>query len=213
MDYAYADFVDQPDPSHRPMYLRAALRSLQGLPRGSAVLDAGCGGGDFSEGLAEAGYRMFGLDLSPSGISAATTRNIGTFKLSSIYEPWAPPFGRDSFDAIICIEVLEHLYSPKTFAARAMEALKPGGIAIISTPYWGYLKNVVLAVTNRMDRVLTPLWEGGHIKHFSRATLTRLMSDVGFAVEGFQGCGHGWRAVAPGLWNGMLMTFRKLKER
>jgi 2-polyprenyl-6-hydroxyphenyl methylase/3-demethylubiquinone-9 3-methyltransferase len=114
-----------------------------------------------------------------------------------------------AFEAIVCIEVIEHLYSPYTFARRAYDALSPGGTIVISTPYWGYLKNVALALSNRIDRSLTALWEGGHIKHFSRATLGRLFTDCGFEQAGFVGAGEGWRAHAPYLWNGMLMAFRR----
>jgi lysozyme family protein len=89
------------------------------------------------------------------------------------------------------------------------EAVRPGGLVIVTTPYWGYLKNVVLALSNRTDRSLTVLWEGGHIKHFSRKTLTRLMANEGFRVVGFNGCGSGWRAHVPYLWSGMLMVFER----
>jgi 2-polyprenyl-3-methyl-5-hydroxy-6-metoxy-1,4-benzoquinol methylase len=209
MNYDYPNFDGLPDPSHRPLYLSGVLQALRDLPQGANILDVGCGGGDFSVGLAEAGFTVFGSDLSESGIAKSQERGIGTFKLSSIYDPLAAPFGLDQFDAIVCIEVIEHLYSPATFAARSMEALKPGGVVAISTPYWGYLKNIVLAVTNRTDRALTAWWEGGHIKHFSRKTLTQLMLGAGFEVVSFKGCSQGFRAFFPGLWSGMLMTFRK----
>lgn len=209
MEYSYADFDAQPDPSHRPMYLSKVLNALRELPHGAKVLDAGCGGGDFATGLAEAGYRIFGSDMSASAISAAQARKIGNFQLGSIYEPLGKPFGVANFDAIVCVEVIEHLYSPKAFAATVYDALPDGGLIVISTPYWGYIKNIVLAVTNRIDRSLTALWEGGHIKHFSRATLSTLMTSAGFEIVSFEGCGEGWRANVPGLWSGMLMTFRK----
>ena len=207
--YSYADYETNPDPDHRPMYLTKVLQLLHEVPAGSSVLDAGCGGGLFSVGIKEAGYDVFGIDLSKSGIKAAQARNIGEFKVASVYENLAEPFGKTSFDAIIAIEVIEHLYSPARFAERIFESLKPGGVVVVSTPYWGYFKNVVLAVTDRIDRSLTVLWEGGHIKHFSRRTLSELMRNAGFEVVGFFGCGEGWRGYAPGLWNGMLMAFRK----
>ncbi len=159
--------------------------------------------------MKEAGYEVFGIDLSKSGIKAAQARNIGEFKVASVYENLADPFGKTSFDAIIAIEVIEHLYSPARFAEMIFESLRPGGVVVVSTPYWGYFKNVVLAVTGRIDRSLTVLWEGGHIKHFSRRTLSELMRNAGFEVVSFSGCGKGWRGYVPGLWNGMLMSFRK----
>lgn len=207
--YTYADYQTQPDPSHRPMYLAAVLELLGSVPQGAAVLDAGCGGGDFSIGLHQAGYRVFGSDLSPSGIAHAKRLGCGEFAVASVYEPLGQAFGRDRFDAIVCIEVIEHLYSPRTFAEQAFAALEPGGVLVVTTPYWGYLKNIVLAVTNRMDRSLTALWEGGHIKHFSRSTLRQLMEGCGFEVVGFMGCGEGWRRHTPFLWSGMAMAFRK----
>lgn len=73
-----------------------------------------------------------------------------------------------------------------------------------------YLKNIALAVTNRTDLALTALWDGGHIKHFSRKTLTKLILEQDFEFIGFEGCGEGIRAYTPYLWKGMLLSFRKL---
>jgi|JI6StandDraft_1071083.scaffolds.fasta_scaffold75841_2 2-polyprenyl-3-methyl-5-hydroxy-6-metoxy-1,4-benzoquinol methylase len=207
--YSYQDYDENPDPDHRPMYLAPTLRALSGLAPGAAVLDAGCGGGLFSVGLSEAGFAVYGMDMSESGIRAAKARGIGQFEVASVYNNLARRFGREDFDAIVAVEVIEHLYSPARFAEMAFAAVKPGGVVVITTPYWGYAKNIVLAVTNRIDRSLTALWEGGHIKHFSRKTLSQLMRNAGFEVTEFKGCGEGWRGHAPGLWNGMMMAFRK----
>jgi len=100
---------------------------------------------------------------------------------------------------------MEHLYSPKQFTARCFEALRPGGVLIVTVPYWGYLKNVLFALTGRMDAHLTALWEGGHIKHWSRKTLTALMTRASFRVIAFEGCGR----PVPFLWSSMMMVFRK----
>ena len=207
--HSYRDFGISPDPSHRPLYLHHVRRLLADLPRGSAVLDAGCGGGDFAIGLHELGLDVYGLDLSESAISHARSLEVARFETGSLSDNLNEPFDVAEFKAILAIEVIEHLYSPNAFAKRAYEALAPGGMLIVTTPYWGYLKNIVLAVTNRMDRSLTALWEGGHIKHFSRTTLTNLMRAEGFQEIAFIGCGEGWRPYLPYLWSGMLMAFRK----
>src|SRR5207253_2552797 len=109
------------------------------------------------------------------------------------------------FDAIVSVEVIEHLYDPRRFMRRAYEALKPGGLLVLTTPYWGYLKNIALALTNRIDRALTPLWDGGHIKHWSYKTLRALGEELPFEFVAFRGAGR----PIPYLWNGMIMVFRK----
>ncbi len=209
-DYAYDDYDLNPDPSHRPLYLKKLLRRLSTEQNIKTILDSGCGGGDFAAGLAEAGYSVYGVDLSPSGIKAACARNVGQFKLSSMYENLTEPFDVKSFDCIVAIETIEHLYSPRLFIKQAKQALRPGGLLVITTPYWGYLKNIARSLSNRTDRALSALWDGGHIKHWSRATLTELLAEQGFEVDGFYGCGVGIQAYTPFLWNEMMMIFRRL---
>ena len=175
-------------------------------PSIKSVLDAGCGDGNFAASLAEAGYDMFGLDMSDSGIQIASDRGIGSFQKASVYDDLSAPFaGVTTFDAIVSVEVVEHLYSPRIFVRRAFDALRPGGLLIVTTPYWGYLKNLALALTNRMDSSLTALWDGGHIKHWSRETLSTLLTEQPFEVVGFDGAG---RSI-PYLWNGMIMVARR----
>lgn len=189
------------------MYLSLARRYL--LP-GMIVIDAGCGDGNFAASLHEAGLHMHGLDLSAGGIAKAQlTWSKIPFVVGSIYDDMCAPFNLAPVDAVVSIEVIEHLYSPRQFVQRAFEALKPGGIFIVTTPYWGYAKNLLLAVTNRTDRALTALWEGGHIKHWSYHTLRTLLEDGGFEFVAFHGAGIGIRAV-PGFWSGMLMVARKI---
>ncbi len=72
---------------------------------------------------------------------------------------------------MISLEVVEHLYFPRKFARTVYDLLEPGGTAIISTPYHGYWKNLVMALTGTMDAHFTALWDHGHIKFWS-ITLT-----------------------------------------
>ncbi len=174
-EYTYNNHETEPDPPHQPLYLARILRILKSN-KIKTILDAGCGDGNFAASLAEYGYQMYGIDLSESGIRVASNRGCGKFALASMYNDLKILFqGVEPFDAIIAIDTIEHLYSPRIFARQSFQALQPGGILIVTVPYWGYLKNIVLALTNRLDGALTALWDGGHIKHWSRKTLTELM--------------------------------------
>jgi 2-polyprenyl-6-hydroxyphenyl methylase/3-demethylubiquinone-9 3-methyltransferase len=58
--------------------------------------------------------------------------------------------------------------------------VRPGGIAIVSTPYHGYIKDLCLAITGRLDHHFTALWDHGHIKFWSQRTLNLLLQEAGF---------------------------------
>ena len=109
------------------------------------------------------------------------------------------------FDAVVSTEVIEHLFSPHLLPLFAAGTLDKGGYLILTTPYHGYLKNLVLALLDGWDTHLTPLWHGGHIKFWSRKTLTRLLSENGFEVVGFSGVGR-----LPYLWKSMVLVARKV---
>jgi hypothetical protein len=57
-----------------------------------------------------------------------------------------------------------------------------------------------------MDFHFTALWEGGHIKFWSRKTITQLLEEFGFQVIGFHGCGR-----VPYLWKSMLIHAKLVK--
>jgi 2-polyprenyl-3-methyl-5-hydroxy-6-metoxy-1,4-benzoquinol methylase len=207
--YTYDDYATNPDPPHQPLYLQKVLRHLRDDPSIVRVLDAGCGDGNFAASLQDAGFEMFGLDMSPSGVAIANARGVGSFVVSSVYDDLLSPFsGVRGFDAIVAVEVVEHLYAPRLFVRRAFAALRPGGRLVVTAPYWGYFKNIAVAVSGHMDRSLTALWDGGHIKHWSRKTLTQLMLEQSFEVVAFDGAGR----RPPYLWRGMVMVFRKPLE-
>jgi 2-polyprenyl-6-hydroxyphenyl methylase/3-demethylubiquinone-9 3-methyltransferase len=198
---------EQPDPPHQPLFLAKLTRHLRGTESTRVVLDAGCGDGNFTHSLQEAGFEMYGIDLSEGGIQRAQARYpICHFAKASVYDDLTAVFpGRTRFDAIVSIEVIEHLYSPRQFALRCHAALRPGGLLIVTTPYWGYWKSLALAVANRMDRSLTALWEGGHIKHWSYRSLRALGEQAGFTFVAFEGAGR----PLPFLWRNMVMVFRR----
>jgi 2-polyprenyl-6-hydroxyphenyl methylase/3-demethylubiquinone-9 3-methyltransferase len=153
------------------------------------VFDLGCGNGSTAASLSEQGYIMSGVDPSTTGIEQAQA-SFPTLDLhaGSAYDDLAARFG--AFPAVISLEVVEHLYDPKTYARCLYDLLEPGGLALVSTPYHGYLKNLALALTGRMDAHHNPLWDHGHIKFWSIPTLSRLLTQAGFEVQRFERVGR-----------------------
>ncbi|MCH2154221.1 MAG: class I SAM-dependent methyltransferase, partial [Phycisphaerales bacterium] len=106
----------------------------------------------------------------------------------------------DPFDLVISTEVVEHLYAPRDWANGSFHALKPGGHLIGTTPYHGYIKNLAISITGKFDSHVNPLWDCGHIKFFSPATLSELYKEAGFTNITWRGAGR-----LPLLWKSMVM--------
>ena len=115
-----------------------------------------------------------------------------------------PDEWKESFDTVVCLEVVEHLFNPSQLTETINYALKKDGIAIISTPYHGYIKNLALAVAGKWDFHHHPVRVGGHIKFWSRKTLVDLFEKNGFTEVSFEGVGR-----LPLLWKSMVLIFKK----
>ena len=159
------------------------LRRILYKARAHDVLDLGCGNGAMSRSLSEWGLRVVGTDSSKSGVELARKSGPGVqFEVADIGEP-LPGELHGRFDAVVAVEVIEHLLLPRQLFARAREALKPGGLLIATTPYHGYWKNLALALLNRFDDHWHPLRDFGHVKFFSEGTLSALFTEQGFTIS------------------------------
>lgn len=197
------------DPHTKAYLLKPIQVLLQHVPpcegTSARVLDLGCGNGALAEQLQQWGYRVTGIDPSASGIEEARKRCPTSVFHQAIADPTEiSRLDLNSFDLVVSTEVVEHCYAPRLWASAAFMALRPGGLLIASTPYHGYLKNLALAASGKLDAHFTALWDGGHIKFWSRRTLTSLLAEAGFEPVAFRGAGR-W----PWLWKLMLIAARK----
>ena len=103
---------------------------------GARVLDVGCGGGLLSEAMAGEGARVTALDLSPDLIDVAKLHLLESglsvdYRLQSV-EALAEEMP-GSFDAITCMEMLEHVPDPASVLGACARLLRPGGQLFLST--------------------------------------------------------------------------------
>ncbi|MEZ6054713.1 MAG: class I SAM-dependent methyltransferase [Planctomycetaceae bacterium] len=144
---------------------------------------------------------VVGIDPSTSGIEQARKAHPNVrFEEDIVTVDLIDRLGEQPFDLVFSSEVVEHLYSPATWAEACYAACQPGGTVLCTTPYHGYLKNLAIALTGKFDHHWQPLREGGHVKFFSEATLSRLLRDAGFVNVRMKGAGR-W----PFLWRSMVM--------
>jgi 2-polyprenyl-6-hydroxyphenyl methylase/3-demethylubiquinone-9 3-methyltransferase len=103
---------------------------------GAEVLDVGCGGGLLSEALASRGARVTALDLSPEVLEAARLHLYESGLKVDYREQSVESLAEQSparFDAITCMEMLEHVPDPASVVEACARLLKPGGRLFLST--------------------------------------------------------------------------------
>ena len=184
-------------------YLYNDLKLLLGEKDSKIILDIGCGNGSMTNRLIDEKYVCYGTDASITGIAVANKRNNNKFYVQDLTSDNLPhKLNNIKFNTIISTEVIEHLYSPRNYIGFCKKILikNGGGEIIISTPYHGYFKNLAMAITGKLDAHFTVLWDGGHIKFWSRDTLTHLLEEFGFEIVEFKGSGR-----YPYLWKSMFI--------
>lgn len=161
----------------RLSFLRTQLVQHFGLPERSArplsglsILDIGCGGGLISEPLARLGARVTAIDPAEENIAVAR-RHAEPQGLDVDYRACRAEdlvAERAEFDAVVCLEVIEHVPDQRAFVATCAALVRPGGLLILSTLN-RTLKAYALAIigaeyvlrwlpigTHQWDRFVTP---------------------------------------------------------
>lgn len=189
--------------------LRFALEMLEaGAPPASKVLDVGCATGATAAEIMRRGYDVWGLDIAEPMIGYARDR-LGSphFQVGDIEDM---PFRNDSFDAVVCLGVIEYLDTDERALHEVWRVLKPGGTAVLSTPS-------AICPLQHMDRLLVGLMAAArplyhlvryrlrgkplpfrptpgamvHRKYYRRRWL-RLLRSVGLEPEAWVCHGWGW---------------------
>jgi 2-polyprenyl-3-methyl-5-hydroxy-6-metoxy-1,4-benzoquinol methylase len=177
------------------------LLGLLNKTQNTCILDVGCGNGYLVNTLLKLGFNAYGIDASETGIAVARQTHPNNFFIQDVTTGQLPQQLQSiNFDTIISTEVIEHLYDPEGFINFCKQVLGNKGEIILSTPYHGYLKNLLLSLFNKWDEHINPLWHGGHIKLWSKKTLSQALTNAGFTVVAFKGCGR-----IPYFWKSMII--------
>jgi SAM-dependent methyltransferase len=160
------------------------------LQPGQLVLDMGAGAGRHAFEVYRRGAHIVALDYShrdlievaalftamgrageaPAGTGAGTVNGDGT----------RLPFPDDTFDHIICSEVMEHIPDDAAAASELARVLKPGGTLAVTVPTW--LPEQICWKLS--DEYHAPFVEGGHVRIFTEAKLRRRFRDAGLKPGG-----------------------------
>ncbi|MCA1831923.1 MAG: class I SAM-dependent methyltransferase [Actinomycetota bacterium] len=152
----------------------AAYEYAAKLVHSLEVLDAGCGEGYGSDILAASARDVVGVDLD-EGVVAHAGRHYPRARFERA-DLLALPFPDASFDAVVSLQVIEHLSGPRDFVAECARVLRPGGRLIMSTPN---------RLTFSRDGIRNPF----HTYEFAPEDFRSLLASV-FAIEELAGTFH-----------------------
>jgi SAM-dependent methyltransferase len=148
----------------RRRIIRAELNRLP-LPRGAAILDAGCGSGRTLDELVDYG-RVSGIELNPDAAEVARGRGEFDVRIGRLEElPWETA----TFDLITCLDVIEHTPDDRVTLRELRRVCKPGGWLLVTVPAYQ-------ALWSQHDEA------NHHFRRYVRGSLRAAATEAGWAV-------------------------------
>lgn len=177
------------------------------------IFEVGCGAGGTLSFLKESGRCDWAGGIELSHDAAETARSKIDLMLEGNIETMDLPFEEDSFDVILCLDVLEHMIDPWSVVHHLHAQLKPGGVLICSIPNVRIFRAVLpLLLLGRWRYSEYGILDKTHLRFFTKESTIKLVECSGLAVDMVRSTGlEKWNKVA--IANLLsLSIFRSLLE-
>ncbi|HTL48714.1 MAG TPA: class I SAM-dependent methyltransferase [Verrucomicrobiae bacterium] len=155
---------------------------LYGHLRGKTVLDVGCGSGYVSSYLQERGNACYGITLSSREASLAAGKMTDA-RVVDLESARTLPYKEGFFDAVLFLDVLEHLRDPKRTIELVLPYLKPGAEIIASIPNVANFGVRFGLLFGKFEYQDYGILDRTHLHFFTRKTARELMESAGLAVK------------------------------
>jgi SAM-dependent methyltransferase len=151
-----------------------------------SLLDVGCGDGYVLDYIGRRDARLCGVDVSHDGIAKAVGRKLDARVVDLEHDRL--PFEDESFDVVVCYDVLEHLFSPERVLAEIHRVLAPGGSAFLGVPNTLNIFNRLVFLAGSYVDITDTSHQSGelfsnHIRLFSRSLFERFIGLSSFAIR------------------------------
>jgi O-antigen biosynthesis protein len=153
------------------------------IPPGATVLDVGCGPGVVSRALAARGCKVYGLELDPRRAMSARHYCVEVLEADVEAVTLSAAFPGLTFDAVLFLDVLEHLRDPRSALAKAATVLAPGGRVLLSIPNVAHGALRLELLSGRFRYQPSGLLDRGHLRFFDAQAVDELIADAGFRAE------------------------------
>jgi methionine biosynthesis protein MetW len=157
--------------------LRIDLAS-QVVQPGRRLLDIGCGDGVLGELLKARFSEVAGVDVSDPALAVAKQRGIATHRVNVDEVPL--PFSDAYFDAVTCLDLIEHVFEPRVLVREIARVLMPGGSLYIAFPNMRYALRIKEIIAGRFPKTSGDLeysYDGGHLHYYTPADVRALLQE------------------------------------
>ena len=181
----FSHLVDLMDPNHlqelidleESYWWHVAKRRLvmslleQHVPLPARVVEGGIGSARNLVEFQRRGYQVAGFDLMEESVAHAKSRGIEDVCVHDLQQPW--PLDREPFDAVVMLDVIEHVEDPVKVLSHAARVLTPSGVIIVTVPAYPCLYS-------EWDKRL------GHYRRYTRKMLRDNAEQAGLTVNWMQ---------------------------
>jgi SAM-dependent methyltransferase len=147
------------------------------------VLELGCGAGATGALALSQGKCGAWIGVEMHGPSARAAAAVLTAVHAGDVETLELPYAAETFDLLVCGDVLEHLVDPAAALARLAPLLKTGGRLLASTPNIAHWQVIASLVMGRFDYADQGVMDATHLRWFTPTSLGRLVQGAGLTVE------------------------------
>jgi 2-polyprenyl-3-methyl-5-hydroxy-6-metoxy-1,4-benzoquinol methylase len=165
--------------NRRPLGGHMRMLAMVGLGE-KRVLDVGCSSGYLARPLVERGCTVVGIERDARAASAA--REVCEDVIVGDVEELELPFEHQSFDVVLCGDLVEHLRDPEVFLARVKPLLKAKGRLVLTTPNVANWALRLSLLGGRWRYTNRGLLDRTHVHLFTRKTLVEALDNAGYRV-------------------------------